>query len=45
MLRFIRLCLLKFAAEGNLVVALMDEGCGKEEDVGAIVDETGGAGR
>jgi predicted hydrocarbon binding protein/KaiC/GvpD/RAD55 family RecA-like ATPase len=36
-LRFLRLCLLKFAAEGNSVVALMDEGCGKEEDVGAMM--------
>jgi predicted hydrocarbon binding protein/KaiC/GvpD/RAD55 family RecA-like ATPase len=35
--RFLRLCLLKFAAEGNSVVALMDEGCGKEEDVGAMM--------
>ena len=35
--RFIRLCLAKFAAEGNSVVALMDEGCGKEEDLGAMV--------
>ena len=35
--RFVRLCLLKFAAEGNSVVALMDEGCGKEEDVGAMM--------
>jgi predicted hydrocarbon binding protein/KaiC/GvpD/RAD55 family RecA-like ATPase len=35
--RFIRLCLLKFAAEGNSVVALMDEGCGREEDLGAMM--------
>jgi predicted hydrocarbon binding protein/KaiC/GvpD/RAD55 family RecA-like ATPase len=35
--RFMRLCLLKFAAEGNSVAALMDEGCGKEEDVGAMM--------
>jgi KaiC/GvpD/RAD55 family RecA-like ATPase/predicted hydrocarbon binding protein len=35
--RFARLCLLKFAAEGNSVLALMDEGCGKEEDLGAIM--------
>ena len=35
--RFVRLCLIKFAAEGNSVLALMDEGCGKEEDLGAIM--------
>ena len=31
--RFIRLSLAKFASEGNSVLALMDEGCGKEEDL------------
>jgi predicted hydrocarbon binding protein/KaiC/GvpD/RAD55 family RecA-like ATPase len=36
-LRFIRACLAKFAAEGNSVLALMDEGCGKKEDVGAMM--------
>jgi KaiC/GvpD/RAD55 family RecA-like ATPase/predicted hydrocarbon binding protein len=35
--RFIRLFLSKFAAEGNSVVALIDEGCGKEEDLGAML--------
>jgi len=40
--RFLRLCLLKFAAEGNSVVALMDEGCGKEEDVGAMMSLSNG---
>jgi predicted hydrocarbon binding protein/KaiC/GvpD/RAD55 family RecA-like ATPase len=35
-LRFIRLCLLRFAAEGNSVIALMDEGCGKSEDLVAM---------
>jgi predicted hydrocarbon binding protein/KaiC/GvpD/RAD55 family RecA-like ATPase len=40
--RFLRLCLLKFAAEGNSVVALMDEGCGKEEDVGAMMSLASG---
>jgi KaiC/GvpD/RAD55 family RecA-like ATPase/predicted hydrocarbon binding protein len=35
--RFMRLFLSKFAAEGNSVVALMDEGCGKEEDLGAMM--------
>jgi predicted hydrocarbon binding protein/KaiC/GvpD/RAD55 family RecA-like ATPase len=42
MFRFMRLCLLKFAAEGNSVVALMDEGCGKEEDVGALMSLSNG---
>jgi predicted hydrocarbon binding protein/KaiC/GvpD/RAD55 family RecA-like ATPase len=42
MFRFLRLCLLKFAAEGNSVVALMDEGCGKEEDVGAMMSLSNG---
>jgi len=40
--RFIRLCLIKIAAEGNSVVALMDEGCGKEEDLGAIMSTADG---
>jgi KaiC/GvpD/RAD55 family RecA-like ATPase/predicted hydrocarbon binding protein len=35
--RFMRLCLAKFASEGNSVLALMDEGCGKEEDLGAMM--------
>jgi len=30
-IRFLRLFLTRFAAEGNSVVALIDEGCGKEE--------------
>jgi predicted hydrocarbon binding protein len=32
-----RMCLAKFASEGNSVLALMDEGCGKEEDLGAMM--------
>jgi len=40
--RFIRLCLLKFAAEGNSVIALIDEGCGKEEDLGAMMSVADG---
>jgi predicted hydrocarbon binding protein/KaiC/GvpD/RAD55 family RecA-like ATPase len=35
--RFVRLCQVKFASEGNSVLALMDEGCGKEEDLGAMM--------
>ncbi len=37
MFRFIRLSLLKFAAQGNSVVALVDEGCGREEDLVAMM--------
>jgi predicted hydrocarbon binding protein/KaiC/GvpD/RAD55 family RecA-like ATPase len=40
--RFVRLGLLKFAAEGNSVLALVDEGCGKEEDLGAIMSAADG---
>lgn len=35
--RFIRLFLSKFAAEGNSVLALVDEGCGKAEELGAMM--------
>jgi predicted hydrocarbon binding protein/KaiC/GvpD/RAD55 family RecA-like ATPase len=40
--RFMRLCLARFASEGNSVLALMDEGCGKEEDVGAMMSVADG---
>jgi len=40
--RFMRLCLRKFAAEGNSVLALMDEGCGKEEDLIAMMSVADG---
>jgi predicted hydrocarbon binding protein/KaiC/GvpD/RAD55 family RecA-like ATPase len=40
--RFMRLFLSKFAAEGNSVMALMDEGCGKEEDLGAMMSVADG---
>jgi predicted hydrocarbon binding protein len=40
--RFMRLFLSKFAAEGNSVLALMDEGCGKEEDLGAMMSVADG---
>ena len=42
MFRFMRLCLAKFASEGNSVLALMDEGCGKEEDLGAMMSVADG---
>jgi predicted hydrocarbon binding protein/KaiC/GvpD/RAD55 family RecA-like ATPase len=41
-LRFIRLCLLRFAAEGNGVVALVDEGCGRAEDLVAMMSVADG---
>jgi predicted hydrocarbon binding protein/KaiC/GvpD/RAD55 family RecA-like ATPase len=40
--KFMRLFLSKFAAEGNAVLALMDEGCGKEEDLGAMMSVADG---
>jgi predicted hydrocarbon binding protein/KaiC/GvpD/RAD55 family RecA-like ATPase len=36
-IRFIRLFLSRFAAEGNSVVALIDEACGKPEDLVAMM--------
>jgi predicted hydrocarbon binding protein/KaiC/GvpD/RAD55 family RecA-like ATPase len=42
MFRFIRLCLAKFASEGNSVLALVDEGCGKEEDLVAMTSVADG---
>jgi KaiC/GvpD/RAD55 family RecA-like ATPase/predicted hydrocarbon binding protein len=40
--KFMRLFLSKFASEGNSVLALMDEGCGKEEDMGAMLSVADG---
>jgi len=40
--RFMRLFLSKFAAEGNSVLALVDEGCGREEDLGAMMSVADG---
>ena len=40
--KFMRLFLSKFAAEGNSVVALMDEGCGKPEDLVAMMSVADG---
>jgi predicted hydrocarbon binding protein/KaiC/GvpD/RAD55 family RecA-like ATPase len=40
--KFMRLFLSKFAAVGNSVLALMDEGCGKEEDMGAMMSVADG---
>jgi predicted hydrocarbon binding protein/KaiC/GvpD/RAD55 family RecA-like ATPase len=40
--RFIRLGLAKFASEGNAVLALVDEGCGREEDLVAMMSVADG---
>ena len=40
--KFIRLFLSRFASEGNSVLALMDEGCGREEDLGAMMSVADG---
>ncbi len=41
-IKFLRLSLAKFAAEGNSVLLCMDEGCGKEEDLGAMMSIANG---
>ena len=41
-IKFMRLFLSKFASEGNSVLALMDEGCGKEEDLVAMMSVADG---
>jgi len=41
-IRFIRLTLSKFVAEGNSILACMDEGCGKSEDVAAMMSLSDG---
>jgi predicted hydrocarbon binding protein/KaiC/GvpD/RAD55 family RecA-like ATPase len=40
--RFMRLTLSKFSAEGNSVLACIDEGCGKSEDVVAMMSLSSG---
>jgi len=40
--KFMRLFLSRFTSEGNSVLALMDEGCGKEEDLGAMMSVADG---
>jgi KaiC/GvpD/RAD55 family RecA-like ATPase len=42
MFRFVRLCLAKLASEGNSVLALVDEGCGKEQDLVAMMSVADG---
>ncbi len=41
-IKFMRVFLSKFAAQGNSVVALMDEGCGKPEDLVAMMSGADG---
>ena len=41
-LRFMRMTLLRFAAMGNAVLACVDEGCGKEEDLVAMMSTADG---
>jgi len=41
-LRFMRMTLSRFAAEGNSVLACMDEGCGKSEDLAAMMSLASG---
>jgi len=41
-LRFMRMTLLRLAAEGNAVLACVDEGCGKEEDLVAMMSTADG---
>jgi predicted hydrocarbon binding protein/KaiC/GvpD/RAD55 family RecA-like ATPase len=41
-IRFMRMTLLRFAAEGNAVLACVDEGCGKEEDMVAMMSTADG---
>ncbi len=41
-IRFIRLTLSKFVAEGNSILASMDKGCGKQEDLGAMMSLANG---
>jgi predicted hydrocarbon binding protein/KaiC/GvpD/RAD55 family RecA-like ATPase len=40
--RFLRLTLARFVAEGNGILACMDEGCGKQEDLGAMMSLSNG---
>jgi len=41
-IRFLRLSLAKFAAEGDSVLMCIDEGCGKQEDLGAMMSIANG---
>jgi len=41
-IKFLRLSLAKFAAEGNAILLCIDDGCGKQEDVGAMMSIVNG---
>jgi len=41
-IKFMRLFLSKFVSEGNSVIATIDEGCGKQEDIGAMMSVSDG---
>jgi len=41
-LRFVKMTLSRFAAEGNAILASIDEGCGKEEDLVAMMSLANG---
>lgn len=41
-LRFMKMTLSRFAAQGNAVLASIDEGCGKEEDLVAMMSLANG---
>jgi predicted hydrocarbon binding protein/KaiC/GvpD/RAD55 family RecA-like ATPase len=41
-MKFLRLTLARFVAEGNSVLASMDEGCSKKEDLGAMMSLSNG---
>ena len=41
-IKFMRLFLSKFVSQGNSVIATIDEGCGKEEDIGAMMSVSDG---
>lgn len=40
--KFMRLFLSKFVSEGNSVLATIDEGCGRQEDIGAMMSVSDG---
>jgi len=41
-IKFLRLSLAKFAAEGNSILLCIDDGCGKQEDLGAMMSIVNG---
>jgi len=41
-IKFLRFCMAKFVAEGNSILACIDEGCGRKEDLGAMMSIVNG---